>query len=524
MADPGAPEDPGPYCFPPVAAAITAAARLMLALLERLVRDAGGHYAFCDTDSMAIVATRRGSTVPCPTADGEHRIRALSFQPGRRDPRTASNTSTPTTRRSCPHPGRVEADSMNRALHCYVISAKRYCLYRDHEGQPEIVAAVDATKKRPETPSATPSTTSSRTGPNTDSASTSTQPPRTPTDPTRRQGPPALGRPGLAMDPRRRPRRPTPHSPPGPTATRSPASPSPAPTSRTGSRATTTATRATNAIRPGSFGLIAHPTALSPRGRTSRPPPTKPTPTHWPRPRLVRPPHRQPDPRHDIRPRREPRTPLTQHDARRRPDPTTPRHPQRLPAPPRTEIARPLRPHPPTPNSHGLLQRRPITSSPAETDLTGKEGNKLIERASGEITDPADYRNSYGTRGDTWQLVLEILREIGVPTIVEQTGFSRSAVYAVLNGANPRTDHASAYTKLAVQHGRERLTAWEVEPARRPPQLLVQYRQERDRRGESIRRCEWCGQPIPPDRRTDTRFHSDQCRWVAARAASQAGG
>ena len=30
------PEDPGPYCFPPVACSITAGARLMLAILERL--------------------------------------------------------------------------------------------------------------------------------------------------------------------------------------------------------------------------------------------------------------------------------------------------------------------------------------------------------------------------------------------------------------------------------------------------------------------------------------------------------
>lgn len=35
----------------------------------------------------------------------------------------------------------------------------------------------------------------------------------------------------------------------------------------------------------------------------------------------------------------------------------------------------------------GLLQRRPITSRPATTLLTGKEGNKLIERPSGESSD-----------------------------------------------------------------------------------------------------------------------------------------
>jgi hypothetical protein len=52
-------ETPGAYSFPPLAACITGAARLMLALLERLVTDAGGHYAFCDTDSSAIVGHSR---------------------------------------------------------------------------------------------------------------------------------------------------------------------------------------------------------------------------------------------------------------------------------------------------------------------------------------------------------------------------------------------------------------------------------------------------------------------------------
>jgi len=45
------PERPGEYCFPPLASLITAAARLMLALLERCVTDLGGTYAMEDTDS-----------------------------------------------------------------------------------------------------------------------------------------------------------------------------------------------------------------------------------------------------------------------------------------------------------------------------------------------------------------------------------------------------------------------------------------------------------------------------------------
>ena len=60
------PEYPGEYCFPPLASLITAAARLMLALLERCVTDLGGTYAMEDTDSMAIVANaaRRPNRMP----------------------------------------------------------------------------------------------------------------------------------------------------------------------------------------------------------------------------------------------------------------------------------------------------------------------------------------------------------------------------------------------------------------------------------------------------------------------------
>ena len=50
------PENPGEYCFPPLASLITGAARLMLALLESSVTELGGTYAMEDTDSMAIVA------------------------------------------------------------------------------------------------------------------------------------------------------------------------------------------------------------------------------------------------------------------------------------------------------------------------------------------------------------------------------------------------------------------------------------------------------------------------------------
>ena len=55
----------------------------MLALLERCVTDLGGSYAMCDTDSMAIVATKDGGLIPCP--GGAYRLQrkdAVKALPG----------------------------------------------------------------------------------------------------------------------------------------------------------------------------------------------------------------------------------------------------------------------------------------------------------------------------------------------------------------------------------------------------------------------------------------------------------
>jgi len=51
-------EDPGRYAFPPLAALITGAARLILAMLEAELRRHGATYAFCDTDSIASVGSQ----------------------------------------------------------------------------------------------------------------------------------------------------------------------------------------------------------------------------------------------------------------------------------------------------------------------------------------------------------------------------------------------------------------------------------------------------------------------------------
>jgi hypothetical protein len=78
------PEQPGAFFFAPFAACITAAARLMLALLEHSVAHLSGSHVMTDTDSMAIVATEEGGLLACPGGaaqlhDGREAVRALSW-------------------------------------------------------------------------------------------------------------------------------------------------------------------------------------------------------------------------------------------------------------------------------------------------------------------------------------------------------------------------------------------------------------------------------------------------------------
>ncbi|MBB5156604.1 hypothetical protein [Saccharopolyspora phatthalungensis] len=133
-----APEKPGEYVFPPIAACITGAARLMLAMLERSVTDAGGVWTFCDTDSMAIVANEHGTLIDCPGGphtmpDGRAAVRAL----------TLDHVDTIRQRFARLNPYRPDAvtDILKAEFTgwCYAISAKRYALYRlDPAGIPAI--------------------------------------------------------------------------------------------------------------------------------------------------------------------------------------------------------------------------------------------------------------------------------------------------------------------------------------------------------------------------------------------------
>ena len=73
------PEKAGPW-FAPWSSSVPAACRLLVAMLQRMVEDAGGAFVFASVDAMAIVATEAGGLLPCP--GGSERI----VQPGKRKP------------------------------------------------------------------------------------------------------------------------------------------------------------------------------------------------------------------------------------------------------------------------------------------------------------------------------------------------------------------------------------------------------------------------------------------------------
>ena len=145
------PEAPGDYYFPPLASLITSGARLMLALLENCVAEAGGTYAMEDTDSMAIVANEHGGLVPCPggphrMAGGREAVRALSWEHVRN---IALGFKALSPYGADAIPGsilKIEDDHFDpatkrqRQLYCFAISAKRYALFVYHsKGAPVLL-------------------------------------------------------------------------------------------------------------------------------------------------------------------------------------------------------------------------------------------------------------------------------------------------------------------------------------------------------------------------------------------------
>ncbi len=132
-------ERPGPYFFAPMASMITSAARLMLAVLESCVRDAGGIHVLSDTDSMMVIADKARHVIEVKGAGKNdkpihQRITALSWHevyeivarfaalnPYAPDVMQGSVLEVKETN--------FDENQVQRRIWCYAVSSKRYCLF-----------------------------------------------------------------------------------------------------------------------------------------------------------------------------------------------------------------------------------------------------------------------------------------------------------------------------------------------------------------------------------------------------------
>jgi len=126
-------EEPGRYFHPVLGTLITGAARLMLALAERLAIDAGLSWALCDTDSMALAK-------PEGMAEDEFLIRADHVREWF-TPLNPYATKGPLFKVEEANWGLVNGkiDGEIEPLYCFAVSAKRYVLFNlDNRGRPVI--------------------------------------------------------------------------------------------------------------------------------------------------------------------------------------------------------------------------------------------------------------------------------------------------------------------------------------------------------------------------------------------------
>jgi len=146
-------EKTGRWYFPPLASLITAGGRLLLAMLERCVTDAGGSYLFCDTDSLCIISSEQGGLAPCPGGayklpDGREAVKALPWKEvediaSRFKALNPYNAQIVRDILKVEDVNFVDSDPSKprRQLFGYAISAKRYALYTQNEGNIPIVKA-----------------------------------------------------------------------------------------------------------------------------------------------------------------------------------------------------------------------------------------------------------------------------------------------------------------------------------------------------------------------------------------------
>jgi hypothetical protein len=442
MTSTAAPEQPGPFCFPPLAAAIAGGARLMLVLLEDQVTRRGGDYAFCDTDSMGIVAAEHASLVACPGGGhrlpgGEEAIRALSWEQVQGIVDRFADLN-PYDRALVPHSIlKVEAenfdeDGVRRPLWCYSISAKRYVLMSvplsaRGEGNGTPLRAEDLTK-----------VLESGLGPFLN-----------PVDPddtstgwitefwlhllereagVELTGPEWFDRPAL---------------------TRVTAS---SPTVLSWFSTINIGRPYADQVKPGNFLLLAHPDPFDPSGLLPFAPfegdATKRRHVQWfdrksgDEIRITTAPLLGEEVPGLVRVRSY-RDILIDYEG----------HPE----------AKSLGPHGEKVEkwTRGLLQRRPVEAL-MPLHLIGKEANRLDDRVSGVVLDYEDYQTEYANPHDVWAtLVVPTLATMDRSEVASRTGVHRRTVERYVSGrAKPQRRREQLLIQLAVDHATKVLREW----------------------------------------------------------------
>jgi hypothetical protein len=122
-------EQPGKYFHPLLAATITGAARLMLALAERLILDEGLEWAFCDTDSMAIAKPEKMTE-----SEFYKRVDRIVGRFGQLNPYNFDGSILKIEDVN----SSLENPKKRRPLFVWAVSAKRYALFNIENGEPVI--------------------------------------------------------------------------------------------------------------------------------------------------------------------------------------------------------------------------------------------------------------------------------------------------------------------------------------------------------------------------------------------------
>lgn len=131
-----------------------------------------------------------------------------------------------------------------------------------------------------------------------------------------------------------------------------------------------------------------------------------------------------------------------------------------------------------------LLVSWVVESAPVITDLIGKESNLLEERLTGSITNPDEYQETHGTRGDRWtELVVPVLQQMGVDEVMARTGRRKSAAYEAIAGrSRPSGIEAARYRDAAVEWAVEQDPSLGPAGKRHPYGVLYAFRRGSDLR------------------------------------------